>query len=120
MRLFARRAAWVCTLVFAAFAGRAAAQVAGTPGGDDLVIAEAGKPAAATVVVAPGAGEWERRAATDLVRYVGLITGTEPKLADTAEAGAGALKGTAPVIVVGQAAISAEPSLKAALERVAK
>ncbi|HEX8915354.1 MAG TPA: DUF4838 domain-containing protein [Humisphaera sp.] len=114
-------AAAVCSLASAVSAqGPASAQVAGTSGPGDLVVAERDKPAAATVAVSPEAGEWERRAAADLVKYVGLITGTPPKLADTADAVAAALKADGPVIVVGRAALQAEPSLAQALSKVVK
>lgn len=85
----------------------------------DLVIADGGK-TTAIVVVSPKAGTWEKNAASDLVKYIELLSGAKPALAETDEAGANALKGKAPTLVVGSAALAAEPSLQAALQKVAK
>lgn len=118
-----RSAAAVATVVWCAVwftASEASAQVAGTPGAQDLVIASSGQ-TAATVVVSPAAGEWEARAAADLALYIGKMTGAPaPAVANTPDAINAALAGTGPVLVVGRQAIEAEPSLKAALDRVAK
>ncbi len=84
-----------------------------------LVVAGDGK-APAVVVVSPTAGPWEKKAAAEVVRCVGLMTGTEPKLADTADAVDAAIKGGGRVIVVGVAALKIDPSLAAALAKVAK
>ena len=95
-------------------------QTAGTADGPPLVIAEGGK-SAATVVVSPAAGEWEKRAAADLALYVEKMSGAKPALADTAEAAAAALaKADAPLLIVGQAAVAADPSITEALAKVAK
>jgi hypothetical protein len=102
-----------------AAAAPAPAQVAGKPGRAELVIAADGR-TAATVVVAPAAGPWEKRAAADLAKYVGRMTGATPKLADTPDAAAAALAADAPALVVGRAALDARPALKDALAKVAK
>ena len=78
----------------------------------DLVIA-AGGATATTIVVSPHAGPWEKRAAEDLVRCIALMTGAKPALADAPGA-------AGPTILVGAAALEAEPSLRQALARVAK
>jgi hypothetical protein len=88
-------------------------------GKDDLVIADGGK-TRAVVVVSPKAGTWEKRGAEDLVRCIGLMCGARPALASTDAAVAAALKGDAPLLVVGQAALAAEPGLGKALAGVAK
>ncbi len=95
------------------------APTAGTSGRDDLLLAEASG-AKAVVVVSPTAGKWEKQAAADLVKYIELMTGAKPALAETAEAGAAALKGTTPTLIVGEEALKADPSLKAALAKAAK
>jgi hypothetical protein len=105
------RASWTVALLLAAGTARA--------GGPDLVIADKGK-TAAVVVVSPKAGPWEKRAAEDLVHFIGLMTGGKPALADTEAAATTALKGTAPLLIVGSAALAAEPSLRQALDKVAK
>ena len=100
-------------------AAPAPAQVAGRPGADDIVVAADGGPAA-VIVVSPAAGPWEKRAAADLAKYIGQMTGATPKVADTADAAAAALKAVTPVLVVGRAALEADPGLAAALARAAK
>jgi hypothetical protein len=80
-------------------------------GPGDLVVAEKGK-AHAVVVVAARAGTWEKKAADDLARYIGLMTGTAPAVTTSLPDG--------PALVVGSAALAAEPALQQALERVAK
>ena len=84
-----------------------------------LTVAGGGK-TDAVVVVSPEAGKWERQAATDLVKYIGLLSGAEPKLADQPESIAAALAGAAPALVVGGQALAADPSLRGELARVAK
>lgn len=121
VRLAATAAMGVWASVFLLLtASPARAQVAGTSGAQDLVIAADGK-TAATVVVSPAAGEWEKRAAADLALYVGKMTGAPaPAVANTPDAIAAALAGPGPVLVVGRQAIEAEPSLQEALNKVAK
>src|SRR3954468_15029947 len=78
----------------------------------DLVIADKGKPLA-VIVVAADAGQWEKRAAADLAEHIELLCGAKPTVAATAPP-------TTPAIVVGSAALWADPSLKQALAKVAK
>ena len=79
----------------------------------ELVIASKSAPQA-TIVLAPNAGPWEQRAATDLQKYIRLMSGAEPAIAAVApEAGA-------PTLYVGQAALAIDPTLRTALDRVAK
>jgi len=94
-------------------------QVAGTSGGNDLIIAEAGK-SEASVVVSPNAGEWEKRAAADLAHYIERMSGAKLAVANTAEAIAAALPSKKPLLIVGQQALEAEPDLRKALAKVAK
>lgn len=85
---------------------------------DELVIADQGQ-TQATVVVSPKAGEWEKKAAADLVRYIEIMSGAKPALADKADTVAAALTKTTPIIVVGEEALKADPSLKATLAKTA-
>src|SRR5688500_15078996 len=87
-------------------------------GAADLVIADGGK-TSAVVVVSPKAGTWEKRAGDDLVHFIHLMSGAKPVIANTDEAIA-ALKPETPALVVGGAALKAEPSLQQALDKVAK
>ena len=107
-------------LLFSALAAPAS-PVAGKSGSHDLVIADAGR-TEAVVVVAPEAKGWERRAAEDLVNYIGLMTGVRPALATNREAIDAALKGKTPVLLVGSEALKArrqplEKSLNAVVKK---
>ncbi|MFM8471467.1 MAG: DUF4838 domain-containing protein [Limisphaerales bacterium] len=109
----------LCLAVIVLSGFQLTAQIAGASGRDDLLIADA-TGAKATVIVAPGAGKGEKQAATDLVKYIELMTGAKPALADTAEAVGDALKGKSPLLIVGEEALKADASLKAALAKAAK
>lgn len=109
----------LCLAFIALLGSQLAAQIAGTGGRDDLLVADAGG-AKATVVVAPSAGKLEKQAATDLVKYVELMTGAKLALADTAETAAAALKAKTPMFIVGEEALKADASLKTALAKAAK
>jgi hypothetical protein len=85
----------------------------------DLVIADSGQ-TKARVIVAAKAGTWEKRAADDLVKYIGLMAGAKPTLANTDDLIADALKSDAPLLIVGTEALKADPTLAAALAKVAK
>lgn len=96
-----------------------AAQTAGITGRDDLLLADA-TGAKGVIIVSPTAGKWEKQAATDLVKYIELMTSAKPALADTTEAIAAALSAKAPLLIVGEEALKADASLKAAIAKVAK
>jgi len=85
----------------------------------ELLVADKGK-TQAVVVVSPKAGVWEKKAADDLVRCIELMCGARPTLANTDAAIAPVLKSGVPLLIVGQAALDLEPSLKAKLAKVAK
>lgn len=95
------------------------AQVVGTSGADDLVIADK-RASTATVVVAPKAGEWELKAAKDLAHYIERMSGAKVALADTDDAATKALAGNAPLLIVGQKALQLAPDLQNSLKKVAK
>ena len=83
---------------------------------DELAIVQDGQ-AKASIVVASDAGPWEKRAAEDLVKYIELMSGAKPALV------LHAAKSPLPdgvAIVVGRAALEADPTLQKALLSVAK
>ena len=86
---------------------------------DVLKVTDDGK-TTAVVVVDAKAGRWEKQAAADLVKYIEVMSGAKPTLADTGAAAAAALKTDAPLILVGSAALAAAPTLRQALAKVAK
>jgi hypothetical protein len=84
-------------------------------GQEPLRVVEDGK-TRAVVVVDAKAGTWEKRAAEDLVKYIERMSGAKPQLANSAAPGTA----DAPHIIVGSAALKADPTLAGALARVAK
>ena len=75
----------------------------------------------ATIVVSADASKWEQRAAEDLQRYIERMSGAKPALTAAPDAnGAAPGKTGAPLILVGQQALAAEPKLQKALDAVAK
>jgi hypothetical protein len=87
------------------------AATAGDSGSDDLVIAAA-RQTRARIVVSATAGKNEKLAADDLAKYIGLMCGATPAIANTTETIAAALSGNTPVLVVGEAALQAQPKLR--------
>jgi hypothetical protein len=83
-----------------------------------LVVAAGGRSDAAVLVAAEKG--WERKAADDLARYIGIMTGSAPAVIDDGQAIAAALKSTKPLLIVGSLALENEPSLKPALAKVIK
>ena len=82
-----------------------------------LLIADAGQ-TNAVIIVAPDAGRWEKQAADDLAKYIGLMSGATPRV--ISDANAGATLGSAPVFIVGSEAVKARPALKVRLQAVLK
>ena len=82
----------------------------------ELVIADKGK-TSAVIVIAEKAGPNEQLAAEDLAKYIAMMSGAAPTIANTPEAIAAALKGNAPVLLIGQEALNADKSLVAALKK---
>src|SRR4051812_22855529 len=80
---------------------------------DPLTIATGGQ-TRAVVVVDAKAGPWEKRGAADLAEYVGRMTRAKPAVANAAP------PPDVPALIVGAAALAADPTLKDALAKVAK
>ena len=74
-----------------------------------LTIVERGQNQA-RIGVHPEAGEWERRAASDLVRYIEEMSGAHLPLIDQSDALRQALAEAIPLILIGRTALEAEPS----------
>ena len=90
----------------------ATAKLAGSPSPSNLVIAERGV-VPAVIVVAADAGTWESRAAADLRKYIGIMTGTEPALSHSVPRSGAA-------IIVGRAAVAMDRETAASLRRTVK
>jgi len=78
----------------------------------ELVIAEPGT-SRMVIIVAADAGPWEIRAAVDLAKYIGLMTGAHLPIVNWAS-------DQRPGILIGKAAVMADPQTRSALQRVAK
>ena len=79
----------------------------------DLVVASSRGPQA-IIVLSPSAGPWERRAATDLQKYIRLMSGAELSISAVPPEAA------VPALYVGQVALATDPTIRTALNRVAK
>lgn len=95
------------------------AAIAGKSGKSDLTIAAGGK-SAATVLVAPEAGTWEKRAAADLALYIERMSGAKPAIADSKDAIQAALQLQGPQFLVGKIALDQQPALRDRLAKAAK
>jgi len=102
-----------------ALAGSAIAQVAGTPGANNLAIVTDGQ-TQAVIAVSPAAGPNESLAAADLAKYIKLMTGATLTTANTRETIDAALNGNAPVLVLGQEALAAKPAFAAKIRAAVK
>lgn len=116
MTRLATLAAWNVILAGMILPGPAEAAA---PSSRDLVIAARGQ-VQAIIVVSPQAGKLEQKAADDLARYIGLICGSTPQVARTPQAVKAALADKRPVLVVGQQALTLNPSLGDRLKTVLK
>ncbi len=106
---------------------------AGQPCKNELIIAKEGQ-CNTTIVVSPNAKRnnkdlrkdtsptrFERFAAEDLAKYINLMTGGKPKIADTSQTISTALKEkNKPIIIIGSEALKTEPILMKKLTKVAK
>lgn len=86
---------------------------------DERVVAASGK-CVALIVVSPAAGNHEKQAADDLAKYIELMCGSRPGIANTQPTIQAALHGGQPLLVVGQEALKAQPKLHGALTAVLK
>jgi hypothetical protein len=80
------------------------------------VIVQDGK-ALASIVISSDAGEMEKLAASDLAKYIEMMSGTRPSQVTWTP---GTALPSGPAIVIGKAALAADRSLQSALDRAAK
>ncbi len=108
----------VALLLLSTAAGVSAARA------DDLVLLTNGQSQVQVLVDANAnatAGRaWEGKAAEDLAKYLGLLGGAQVEVLRDEPAVGQALAGAKPVVVVGELALRTEPSLRTALQKVAK
>lgn len=95
------------------------AATAGKPGNNDLVVASDGQ-SPAIIIVSPDAGENEKLAAADLRKYIELMCGARPNLANTQESMQTAFASEKPLLIVGQEALNAKPMLGDLMGKVIK
>ncbi|MCC7191466.1 MAG: DUF4838 domain-containing protein [Phycisphaeraceae bacterium] len=101
--------------------GEPTVAIAGEPDGNELTLVDNHQTKAIVICSAPEKSV-EKQAADDLVKYIKLMTGVEVARAGTAAEVADALKMDAdhPLIVIGSAALKADPDLQRELDKVAK
>jgi hypothetical protein len=108
--------AFTLALLLAGAGADANAKVAGKASASELPIVQGGK-AVASVFIAEDAGELEKAAAADLLKYIGMMSGASPSLLVVQ---AGTAMPTGPAILLGKAAVRARPQLTALLAGAAK
>jgi hypothetical protein len=112
----------LCFLIPLCLLAAASDGLAATDGKTDdevLIVATGGK-CDAVIVVSPTAGEIEKRAADDLAKYIELMCGAKPAVANAEPAIHAAMSGKKPLLILGQAAIDAQPKLRVAIDAVLK
>jgi hypothetical protein len=85
----------------------------------ELVLVEDGQ-AGCRILVREDAGEWERRAAEDLAKYMEMMSGVGVPLVDDAGEIEDALRGDEPLVLVGGLALEVNPEMAAELEGLRK
>jgi hypothetical protein len=90
---------------------------AGPPASNPLLIVDRGK-SDAVIVLSPQAGRFERQAAEDLAKYIKAIAGASIPISITGDLSDPAFASGRPLLVIGQAAFAAKPSLKSKLAGV--
>lgn len=85
---------------------------------ESMTIAKDGQSNAAILVKAEG--DWEKRAAEDLAKYIHMMSGAKLPIIQDDKAIADALKSGKPLLLVGQVALANKPSLNDALKKVLK
>lgn len=113
MRRICRTWLLVCFLLVAEFSR---GQTAGAGAAQPLPIVQGGH-AQAVVVLAPDAGPLEKAAASDLVKYVALMSGARLEV-QSSKPGATSMNQTA--IIIGRAALAEDRTLATALAQAAK
>ena len=91
-------------------------EMAGKATDKELVIVENNK-SDAIIIVSPEPGKEECLAAQDLAKYIQLMSGATVEIADTTEKIAKALKSNRPLLILGEEALKAEPSLGITLQK---
>lgn len=115
-----RKFAIVFSISAVAFASQSClAATAGVSDLHDLVIATDGK-AVAKIIVRSDAGPFEKQAAADLAKYIGLMCGATPAIGNKDDLVVAGIKGNVPTIIVGEAALKAQPKLRGILAGVLK
>jgi|694.fasta_scaffold10434_6 hypothetical protein len=111
---------FIIMICFLCYGGSyAAAETIGDSSNDDLIIAQNGQ-TTAVIAIASEASAIEKATAEDLANCIFLMSGARPAIADKADTITAALTSTAPLLVIGQLAIAQDPTIKIALEKVAK
>ena len=87
------------------------AGLAGTSSDANLTLVDNGK-SSAQIVVAADADKWEKLGASDLQKYIEMMSGAKLEIVNAV--------GSSPAIIIGKAALQADSGLQAALDKVKK
>ena len=94
-------------------------QLAGQPSNNPLVIVNSGQ-STAMILIDPSASQTERAAAADLHNTIEKMTGAKVRVLADASQIQKALASSQPLLIVGQLALSLDPTLQGLLERTQK
>lgn len=94
-------------------------QLAGQPSSNPLVIVHSGQ-STAVILIDPSASETERAAAADLQNTIEKMSGAKVRILADASQIQKALASSQPLLIVGQLALSLDPTLQGLLERTQK
>jgi len=97
----------------------ALAQLAGQQSSNPLTIVKSGK-STAMILIDPSASEPEKAAAADLQSAIEKMTGVKVKVLSDALENQNALESSQPLLIVGQLALSLDPTLRETLGRIQK
>lgn len=100
--------------------GKSQAVIVVAPEAGQTVQVDVPAPGGKTVKKSKAIRPVEKQAALELQKTIEQMTGAKLAIADTPETVAAAMKGTAPVLVIGGAALQADPTLGKALDKVRK
>jgi len=95
------------------------AQLAGQPSSNPLEIVKSGQ-STAVILIDPAASEMEKAAAADLQSTIAKMTGVKLDVLSEPVENQKALDSSAPVIILGQLALSLDPTLQESLQKTQK
>jgi hypothetical protein len=106
---------WIIT-IFISISLNQEVLAASKAGSNELIITDRGK-TRAVIIVSAKPGKEEKLAATDLAKYIRLMSGASPEIISDPETIKQVLNGKTPVFLIGQEALKADKTLAADLKK---